>query len=86
MELFSLEDDYRDIFITQSDKVVNDKVNESNESSGKSVIFGDPLDFSSPCVSLVSSTSDVHYSDISDDDNFDIPSSQKHDVTEKKTR
>ena len=83
MEVFSLEDDYSDIFITQSDKVVNQEDNGIDESNG---LINDPMDFSSPCVSLVSGKSDVHYSDISDDEAFDIPSSQKCNENERKTR
>ena len=70
--MFSLEDDYGDMFLTQSDKVIND------EDSGKSGILDDPMDFSSPCVLLVSSQNETHYLDISDNDLFEIPMSQKH--------
>ena len=70
--LFSLEDDYGDMFLTQSDKVINDCDSEKSE------ILPDPMDFSSPCVSLVSNQNSTHYSDISDDDLFEIPVSQKH--------
>ena len=73
--MFSLEDDYGDIFITQSDKVLNDR---ECKKSGISDVLPDPMDFSSPCVSLVSKGNDTQYSDISDDDMFDIPCSQKH--------
>ena len=70
--MFSLEDDYHDMFITQSDAVINDGVSQKSE------ILPDPLDFNSPCVSLVSSQNSMQYSDISDDEVFEIPSSQKH--------
>ena len=71
--VFSLEEDYGDMFITQSDAVINEGNNDKSE------ILLDPLDFSSPCVSLVSSQNSMQYSDISDDDAFEIPSSQKHE-------
>ena len=71
-EVFSLEDDYGDIFITQSDKVLH----EDNSDKSDVEILPDPMDFSSPCVSLVSKHNDAQYSDISDDDMFEIPSSQ----------
>ena len=48
--------------------------------SQNSEILPDPLDFNSPCVSLVSSHSSMQYSDISDDEVFEIPSSQKHQI------
>ena len=68
MELFSLEDEeYNQLFITQSS---NNSVNVT-ENVGNSSILRDPLDFKSPCVSVLSDK----YSDISDDE-FDIPSSQ----------
>lgn len=74
-EVFSLEDDYGDLFITQSDKIVNNNGVGSHSDGG---ILPDPMDFSSPSVSLVSSESQsAQYSDISDDEIFDIPSSQK---------
>ena len=68
MELFSLEDEeYSQLFITQSS---NNSVNVT-ENDGNGSILGDPLDFKSPCVSVLSD----QYSDISDEE-FDIPSSQ----------
>ena len=71
--VFSLEDDYGDMFITQYDRVINECDGEKCE------ILPDPMDLNFPCVSLVSSQSLMHYSDISDDDDiFKIPSSQKH--------
>ena len=72
MEVFSLEDDdYGDMFITQSAGV-------SDNNSQKSVIIGGPMDFMSPCSSLVSddNVATNQYSDISDAEDFDIPSSQ----------
>ena len=80
MEMFSLQDDYRDVFIIQSDKIVNDGLvsNEENcEKDGDLSVLADPMDFSSLCTSLLGST---HYSDISDDD-FEIPSSQMTTIT-----
>ena len=72
MEVFSLEDeDYGDMFITQSSDI-------SNVNSQKSEIIGDPMDFTSPCSSLVTggNITGNQYSDISDADDFDIPSPQ----------
>ena len=72
MDLFSLEDeDYQGMFITQSSS------NESNTSVNSGII-SDASDFSSPCVSLVSqnTTSAPAYSDISDEGDLVIPSSQ----------
>ena len=61
MEVFSLKDDYGDIFITQSD-------GESQENEENLSIIGDLRDFSSPCVLLASRNKPAEYSDISDDD------------------
>ena len=74
MEIFSLEEeDSAGLFITQGG-IVN------NDNCGNNSILGDPMDFKSPCVSLVSqpkvNTNAAEYSDISDDDDFEIPSSQ----------
>ena len=72
MDTFSLEDDdCPELFITQSasNVNVNDSINQNNSS-----ILGDPSDFSSPCVSILSS----QYSDISDDEDIVFPLSQKH--------
>ena len=72
MEVCSLEDDdYNGLFITQSDPV-----RSSNDASVK--ILPDGSDFSSPCVSLMLHTtaSQSQYEDISDNEIFDIPSSQ----------
>ena len=79
MEFCSLEDEEcSQLFITQESK---DNSNyEKNENCEKmevndSVYLGNSsTDFSSPCVSLVSR--DSIYSDISDDDDFELPSSQ----------
>ena len=51
------------------------EISVNKESLG---ILPDPMDFSSPCVSLVSQPPPVatQYSDISDSEDFDIPSSQ----------
>lgn len=72
MEVCSLEDeDYSQLFITQSSpKRNNDKV-------PKNCIIGEPMDFGSPCVSLLNPDQQPHYSDISDDDFDMIPCSQK---------
>ena len=72
MDVYSLEkDDCNDLFITQSSG--DNKINSSLS------VIGDGSDFSSPCVSLVKSSTGVcnvpQYEDISDED-FDIPSSQ----------
>ena len=67
MDMYSLEDDGNDLFITQQSP--SDK---SDRNVTKSV-FGDVADFQSPCISLVIQQ---HYSDISNDDFMDIPSSQ----------
>ena len=72
MDVFSLEDDdVSGLFLTQSSDKSVSQVNDS-------VILKDPFDFSSPCVSLVSQPkpNDVLYSDISDSEDFNIPSSQ----------
>ena len=73
-EAFSLEDDYGDMFITQSESVVNGKVVKNVD---KVVGMGNPMDFQSPCASLLSSQNGAHYSDISYDNTFDIPCSQQ---------
>ena len=68
MEVFSLEDeDYSGMFLTQSSHLDN--------ISDNSMILPDPMDFGSPCVSLISKTQ-PHYSDISEDEFVDIPCSQ----------
>ena len=71
MSAFSLEDDdCESLFITQSSVKSDESVNDVG-------ILPDPLDFSSPCESLVSrgNISESKYSDISDDDS-EIPPSQ----------
>ena len=74
MDVFSLEeDDCSQLFITQS-------LPKSGENRGLiSDILGNGSDFTSPCVSLVNRRSihDPQYSNISDDDFVDIPSSQQ---------
>ena len=72
MDVFSLEDeDYSQMFITQSSPKRVDLVDSSP-------ILGDGNDFSSPLVSLVPKRNEElpQYSDISDDDFIDLPSSQ----------
>ena len=81
-EVFSLEDDYGDLFITQSDNILNVDSSQNDEKEEESGILSDPFDFSSPCVSLVSNEKEPQYSDISDAEDFDIPSSQKHGLDE----
>ena len=75
MDLFSLEDnDYcNDLFITQSSPK-----NEGNMPQNGSAITDNPMDFSSPCVSLLPGTgvASTHYSDISEDE-FEIPCLQQ---------
>ena len=72
MEMFSLEeDDSNGLFLTQTPSVTS----QNEDKVGEFGILGDPLDFTSPCVSLVSSRQD-QYSDISEDEFVDIPSSQ----------
>ena len=69
MDMFSLEDeDVGDMFITQTPWAEKDNC----ETRG---ILGEPTDFHSPCVSLLSMDKNV-YLDISDDESFQIPSSQ----------
>ena len=75
MEVFSLEDDEcLELFITQSSFQSGDN-NNSSKSNG---IISDEMDFQSPCFSLVNGGNSAvpHYSDISDDDFVDLPSSQ----------
>ena len=74
MDTFSLEDDnYDSLFITQS----SDKCDYVG-------ILGDPSDFLSPCVSLVSQgkVGDTKYSDISEN-KYEIPHSQLDQVKNK---
>ena len=69
MEVYSLEeDDCSQLFITQA----------SPKRLENGIVLGDPLDFASPCVSLVSKVDGGMnvYSDISDDDMDAIPCSQ----------
>ena len=66
MEVFSLEDEGNDLFITQQDKIV--------ENSG---ILNDGMDFQSPCSGIVTGAIDAKYSDISDfESDVDVPSLQ----------
>ena len=70
MERYSLEEDEaNDLFIPQ--KSPSDKSDENITNN----VLGERTDFQSPCVSLVNS-SQPQYSDISDDDFMEIPSSQ----------
>ena len=73
MDTFNLEDDdANELFITQT---------SSNNNDGMKLIgsLADPMDFSSPCQSLLpaSASKRVDFSDISDDEIFDIPCSQE---------
>ena len=74
MDVFSLEeDDGNDMFITLT---LRDDQNRNFSS-----ILGDPMDFSSPCVSLVNRET-PHYLDISDDEFCLFPSFQVNaDIT-----
>ena len=66
MEIYSLEeDDYSGMFLTQTPRV--EKV--------ENPILPDPSDFKSPCVSLIGGIK-AAYSDISEDEDFEMPSSQ----------
>ena len=68
MDIYSLEDDEgNDMFLTQEFHGRN-----NSQSSG---ILRNPLDFQSPCVSILGNNKG-EYSDISDDDFMKIPSSQ----------
>ena len=76
MKLFSLEeDDCNDLFITQ------ESCNDSVECKEK-FLGGDPMDFGY-LRSLISSEG-AQYSDISDDEFMDIPSSQKANTLERR--
>ena len=66
MEVFSLEDESNELFITQQPK--------SNEIDG---ILPDGMDLKLPCSGIVSGALGTHYSDISNfESDVDIPSSQ----------
>ena len=76
MDVFSLEDDDGDnLFITQESR--SDRINDQVQP-----ILGNSTDFQSPCVSLTSQISNTSavYEDISDDDAFEIPSSQQQNL------
>ena len=76
MEICSLEDDdYEGLFITQSDKSLN-----NSGITGNSSILGDPMDFSSPLVTLTPRGENKmpEYSDISDDELDPFPCSQNY--------
>ena len=68
MDVYSLEEDENQLFLTQRDS-------QRDSTSEESLILRNPLDFASPCASLLGVKQD-QYSDISDDE-FDIPCSQK---------
>ena len=82
-EVFSLEDDdYGDMFITQSGGQSDNLCNEVEKSNKESGLFLglEETNFSTPCVSQFKSVHNPVYSDISDDKVFEdiqIPSSQK---------
>ena len=77
MEVYSLEDEDNSLFITQSDKSVNDDQDDSG-------ILGMDSDFTSPLCSFVSHNV-PHYLDILDEEgDFDIPSSQMNEEKEEK--
>ena len=82
-EIFSLEDDdYGDMFITQSGGNNQNLATELDKSSKDDVLFLglEQADFTSPCVSQFKSVHDPSYSDISGEEDladFEIPSSQK---------
>ena len=66
---FSLEEDEcSSMFLTQSS-------NMDKEKTGYGAILGDPMDFTSPCSSLITSRN-TQYSDISDDDFDNFPLTQ----------
>ena len=85
-EVFSLEDDYGDLFITQSDNNLNVDSSQNYKNEEESGILSDPFDFSSPCVSMISKQKEPQYSDISDAEDFEIPSSQKHGLDENEKK
>ena len=75
MDTFSLEDDdANELFITQTPS----KNNNGVELIGN---LADPMDFSTPCQSLIPAgvPKRMEFSDISDDEIFDIPCSQRND-------
>ena len=74
MDMFSLEDDdANELFITQTPS-------SSNVGIGNSGIMADNMDFTSPCKSLIPDgvQKKFDFSDISDDEIFEIPCSQKN--------
>ena len=69
MELYSLEEDEEnELFITQTPS-------ESNGVENFGGLIGDPMDFQSPCALLVGNKK-PQYSDISNEEDFEIPCSQ----------
>ena len=74
MDVYSLEDpDENSLFITQEPKQIIP--------FAPSFDVGHEVDFEAPKVSQNEGMGDTHYSDISDDDVFEIPSSQVPEVT-----
>ena len=75
MDTFSLEDDdANELFITQTPSKNNDGVQLIGN-------LADPMDFSMPCQSLIPASvpKRIDFSDISDNEIFEIPCSQKSD-------
>ena len=74
-EIFSLEEEEKmsSMFLTQ----------ESRRNVNNSPILGDPMNYQSPCVSLVAQSQGAVsvYEDISDDELFKIPCSQQNSQT-----
>ena len=79
MNVFSLEDDdCPELFITQT---------PSTNGGGANLLglLDNPMDFQSPCASILDrkeNVTDPKYSDISDDEMFHIPSSQRNFTAE----
>ena len=82
MDVFSLEDDdCNDLFITQSS---NEDINDCNVGCNLQIL-GKEDDFSAPLSSIVSGSTGnpTVYSDISDDNDFQIPSSQATEAIDR---
>ena len=83
MDTYSLEDDdFGDLFITQSSTTGSDVVDNKNEEENQLFWGLNPMDMQSPCTSYVSNNvTENDYSDISDweinDIDMEISSSQK---------
>ena len=72
MEFVSLEDEGNELFITQESV-------ENSQKNPRSVgILPDPNDFTSPVSSIIPRGNQPYYSDISDEEDFQIPCSQKN--------